>query len=113
MSKTESSDVVIDDHTYFRLILELVKAGHVDYAKEVVDKLPRKTGFFQEMRNVVPQLIFEGHPDFAFEIFSNAQKEQPFTRTDSYRYTGDIYVRSVELISSFGYYVFGKYSFPI
>jgi hypothetical protein len=36
-----------------------------------VSKLPRKTGYFHEMRSALPQIIYSGSYDLAFDIFLN------------------------------------------
>ncbi len=80
---TDANDrLELDDHALFQLILELARIGKVDAARELIPRLPKKSGFFQEMRNIVPQLIFADAADLAFEIFSST-KIQPFSgRTD-------------------------------
>ncbi len=36
-----------------------------------MSKLPRKTGYFHEMRSAMPQIIFTGNHELAFDIFLN------------------------------------------
>ncbi len=39
----------------------------------LVSKLPRKTGYFQEMRSAMPQIIYSGANELAFDIFLGFQ----------------------------------------
>ncbi len=39
----------------------------------LVSKLPRKTGYFQEMRSAMPQIIYSGAHELAFDIFLGFQ----------------------------------------
>ena len=35
----------------------------------LVHKLPRKTGYFHEMRSAMPQILYSGAHELAFDIF--------------------------------------------
>ena len=37
----------------------------------MTEALPRTRGFFQEMRNAMPQVIFAGETDLAFQILTS------------------------------------------
>jgi pentatricopeptide repeat protein len=82
LAEAEKADVVLDDRGIFDLMVTLIQSGKADDAQKLMDKLPQRTGYFQEMRNVVPQLVFEGQTDLAFSIFANSQS-QPWTRASA------------------------------
>lgn len=60
-----------DDHDVFQIVVALVKRNEIEAAKEAIERLPRKSGFFQEVRNVVPRLVNLGQADLAFDLFSS------------------------------------------
>jgi leucine-rich PPR motif-containing protein len=71
LEEVKAKDVQLHDHDYLQLMLELVRAKKNEEAREIIPMLPKKSGFFQEVRNVIPQLIFENDPDLAFELYSS------------------------------------------
>lgn len=67
----QEREIDITDHDYFNLILELIRSGQRESAVLASEKLPKKTGYFQELRNAVTQMIFAGEIDLPFEILAN------------------------------------------
>ena len=67
------------DHEIFRLVIELVRAGKKDAAAKMAESLPKNRGYFQEMRNAVPQLIHAGELDLPFQILASFK---PITLAD-------------------------------
>ena len=65
----EQKDVKLNDGDVFEIIHALCEAGLEIEAREMVGKLPKKRGYFQEMRSALPQIIFTGCIDVALEIF--------------------------------------------
>ncbi|XP_059094066.1 leucine-rich PPR motif-containing protein, mitochondrial-like [Tigriopus californicus] len=69
---TQCEDVAnFDDHDVFQIVIALVKQNEIQGAQEALQRLPRKSGFFQEVRNVVPRLVNLGQADMAFELFTS------------------------------------------
>ena len=56
------------DNDYFTLILTLLKKGDKEIAAEIAEMLPKKRGFFQEMRNFIPAMISTGEVELPFKI---------------------------------------------
>ncbi len=69
LTSLNEKGIFFSDHDYFSLILALVRANQTEAAEEVADMLPKKRGFFQELRNFLPQIVFAGQEDLAFSIF--------------------------------------------
>ena len=70
LKKAEEAEVVLDDGDYLHIMVGCAKGGLKQQAQEhLIPKLPKKTGFFQEMRNVLPQLIHSGAVEAALELY--------------------------------------------
>jgi len=70
LKKAEEAEVVLDDGDYLHIMVGCAKGGLKQQALEhLVPKLPKKAGFFQEMRNTLPQLIHSGATEVALELY--------------------------------------------
>ncbi|XP_040577268.1 leucine-rich PPR motif-containing protein, mitochondrial [Lepeophtheirus salmonis] len=67
------------DHDIFQVLKSASDLNRIDLADEIISYLPRKSGYYQEMRNHIPSLIFNGHLSVALDLFqdfaSNIQKD--------------------------------------
>jgi len=68
-AKAEEADVKLSDGDVFEIIQALCQGGLEAEAREILGKLPKKRGYFQELRSAVPQIIFTGCINLALEIF--------------------------------------------
>jgi len=83
LAKAKEDDVKLDDADIFSVILGCVKGGlHKEAASELVPLTPKKAGYFQAMRNAVPQLIHAGAVDIAVDIFLEFPLKQESERND-------------------------------
>jgi leucine-rich PPR motif-containing protein len=78
----DSDRFQITEHDIFHLVIGLVRAKDVPGAKEALKYLPNKTGFFQLVRNVIPQLLYEGETDFALELYGRIAIDSEKSRGD-------------------------------
>eukprot|EP00092_Neocalanus_flemingeri_P006880 GFUD01007426.1.p1 GENE.GFUD01007426.1~~GFUD01007426.1.p1 ORF type:complete len:1519 (+),score=489.48 GFUD01007426.1:137-4558(+) len=69
LGKTADEDVRLDDGDMFSIILACSQGGLCKEAESLVSKLPKKRGFFQELRNHLPQLAMSGNVKVATEIY--------------------------------------------
>jgi hypothetical protein len=59
-----------NDHDFFKLIVLFLEKGDKENASKVVEMLPKKRGYFQEMRNFIPAMLATGEVKLPFEIYS-------------------------------------------
>ena len=70
LKKAEEAEVVLDDGDYLHVMVGCAKGGlHQQAQEHLLPKLPKKAGFFQEMRNALPQLIQCGAIEAAMELY--------------------------------------------
>ena len=57
---TEQEDVFFTDRDLLGLIVEVIKSGKqsAQLPQKLCDLLPKNRGFFQEMRNHIPEMIY-------------------------------------------------------
>ena len=58
LNRNVENGVFFDDHDYFSLIVKFCENGNVESAKAIVESFPRKTGYYQVMRNNCARLIY-------------------------------------------------------
>lgn len=68
LDKGTAEGVKWTDHDFFKLILQLLEKKDPDAAAEIASMLPRKRGFYQEMRNFIPAMISTGELELPFKI---------------------------------------------
>jgi pentatricopeptide repeat protein len=73
MTELNDKGIFFNDSDYFSLIVVLIRKGFKEGAVELSTALPKKSGFFQEMRNALPQMILAGEVDLPFSILSEFQ----------------------------------------
>jgi len=69
LSQAEEKDVKLNDGDIFQIVVGLCEAGLETEAQEMLKSLPRRRGYFQEMRSAIPQIIFTGCVDVALDVF--------------------------------------------
>jgi len=69
LGKAGEEDVKLDDGDIFSVILACSQGGLSREAEGLVAKLPKKRGFFQELRNHLPQLALSGNVQVAVEVY--------------------------------------------
>merc|ERR1719431_1604253 len=67
LEKFKNEDVMLDDGDVFNIITACCQGGLADHASSLIPMLPKKAGYFQEMRNALPQIIRTGAVDLAME----------------------------------------------
>ena len=65
------------DQEYLKLIVLLSEKGEKAAAHEIVEKLPKNRGFFQEMRNFIPTMIASGELELPYRIFEGFSPSKP------------------------------------
>ena len=70
INRIKDSGLKLSDHELFKLIILLLNKGDKELANEVASMLPKKRGFFQEMRNFIPAMISAGELELPFNILS-------------------------------------------
>ena len=68
LDNIKEQGLTMTDHEYFKLIVLLLKKGNKDEAANIASMLPKKRGFFQEMRNFIPAMISSGELELPFKI---------------------------------------------
>jgi pentatricopeptide repeat protein len=61
--------IYFSDSQLFKVVLALVRKSNVAAARQVLDMLPKEKGYLNAVRNVIPQIIFEGDTDFAMDVY--------------------------------------------
>ena len=70
LSEITGEGIQLSDHELFKLIVLLLEKGEKESAAHVASMLPKKRGFFQEMRNFIPSMISTGELEIPFNILS-------------------------------------------
>ena len=68
LDNIKEQGLTLTDHEYFKLIVLLLKKGNKNEAANIASTLPKKRGFFQEMRNFIPAMISSGELELPFKI---------------------------------------------
>eukprot|EP00090_Calanus_glacialis_P034548 TRINITY_DN5817_c0_g1_i1.p1 TRINITY_DN5817_c0_g1~~TRINITY_DN5817_c0_g1_i1.p1 ORF type:complete len:1542 (-),score=471.24 TRINITY_DN5817_c0_g1_i1:80-4384(-) len=76
LAKAVAEDVSLDDGDMFSIILACSQAGLHKEAQGLVSKLPRKRGYFQELRNHLPQLALCGNVETAVDIYLTMEDKE-------------------------------------
>ena len=69
--------IQITDNDFFKLIVTLLEKGDVTEASNIAEMLPKKRGFFQEMRNVIPAMVSKGGVELSFKILEDFKVPAP------------------------------------
>ena len=69
---TEQEDVFFNDRDLLGLIVEVIKSGKqsAELPQKLCDLLPKNRGFFQEMRNHIPEMIYHGELEVPYHLVS-------------------------------------------
>ena len=59
------------DQAYLKLIVLLLQKGDIIAANEIVEKLPKASGFFQEIRNFIPNMIDTGELELPYKLYKS------------------------------------------
>ena len=66
----KEEEVIFTDKDLLELVIELVRAGKTPAAEKVAEMLPKNRGFYQEMRNHIPDLIRLGETEIPYQLVS-------------------------------------------
>ena len=95
LARAEVDQVKMGDGDLLSVMVGCCRGGlELQARKNLVQKLPRKTGYFQEMRNMVPQLLQAGGPSLAMEIFLDDRFGRHEDRKDKGKFVLESVVRS-------------------
>ena len=61
-------EVVFSDKDFLELIIEMVRAGKTSSAEKLAEMLPKNRGFYQEMRNHIPDMIRLGETEIPYQL---------------------------------------------
>ena len=61
-------EVVFSDKDFLELIIEMVRAGKTSSAEKLAEMLPKNRGFYQEMRNHIPDMIRLGETEIPYRL---------------------------------------------
>ena len=77
ISDLKDKGILLDDRSYFDLMLAFTKQGQKEAARTLAESLPRNAGYFNLVRNYGPQFVQFGDHELAFLIL------QTFRGTDT------------------------------
>ena len=84
------------DNEYFKLIILLLEKNEKEAASEIADKLPRKRGFFQEIRNAIPSMIATGEIELPYKIFKSFEESRPSSGgSDAKDFSGRFFLQAM------------------
>jgi leucine-rich PPR motif-containing protein len=69
LDRAKAEDVHLDDVDIFNVMIGCCRGGLQEKAGELMGRLPKKAGYFQKMRNAVPQIVHAGGVRLATDIF--------------------------------------------
>jgi len=72
--EANDKEIKLDSSDYFRLIVALCENGMGGQAEALLDKIPKRAGYFTEMRNNLPQIVFAGQVNLADMIYNQYQE---------------------------------------
>eukprot|EP00096_Caligus_rogercresseyi_P012313 TRINITY_DN5115_c0_g1_i1.p1 TRINITY_DN5115_c0_g1~~TRINITY_DN5115_c0_g1_i1.p1 ORF type:complete len:1399 (-),score=436.44 TRINITY_DN5115_c0_g1_i1:131-4198(-) len=62
-------EITFCDHDIFQVLSLASSLERIDLSDKIISYLPRKSGYYQEMRNHIPGLIFNGHLPVALSLY--------------------------------------------
>ena len=73
LERLASEEVELSDKDYLEVAVQLVKVKDPETAAKVVDMMPKKRGYFQEIRNAIPDLVRSGETEIPCQLVMNFQ----------------------------------------
>ena len=61
---------LLSDHEFLKLMILLLEKGNKAAALEMVDMLPKKRGFYQEIRNFIPAMLATGDLELPISVYN-------------------------------------------
>ena len=77
LNKAITEGIQLTDNDLFKLIVLLLVKGEKEAANDIAEMLPKKRGFFQEMRNFIPSMISTGELELPFKILEQFRAPIP------------------------------------
>ena len=81
LEKAEMADKVkLSDSDILTIMLGCTEGGLAQESLSLIDHLPMNRGYFQEVRNSVPQLALMGNIDAAVSLYTNLKNRENFDK---------------------------------
>ena len=80
LEQAETESITFSDSDLLTIIQSCSEAGLQEEARSLIEKLPKKRGFFQEVRNSVPQLALNGNVATAVELYVGLKNRDGFVK---------------------------------
>ena len=69
LAQAAKDDVQFSDRDYMQLIVQLLSVGQKEAANAIIDAgLPKRRGYFQEIRNAIPAMVFTDELEIPLRI---------------------------------------------
>ena len=79
LDKAATANVKLTDADYLTIIQACSDSG-LTQSNSLIEKLPKQRGFFQEVRNIVPQLALSGNIGAAVELYTSLKNRDNFDK---------------------------------
>ena len=86
LQSASHDDIKLDDGDVFCVMRACCQAGLFKEAESLVALLPKKRGFFQELRNTLPQILLNGAVDLALDLFLSARNREDYEKEGQGRF---------------------------
>ena len=80
LEQAEMENISFSDSDILTIIQSCSQAGLKEEAQSLMEKLPKKRGFFQEVRNSVPQLALHGNVQTAVDLYIGLKNRDGFVK---------------------------------
>jgi len=97
LKETQDKEISLDCTDYFRLLVALCESGMVEHAKSILSQIPKRSGYFTEMRRSLPQIMFTGELEFAYQVLDEHQTQafDGLKDEDELKYTKGVFFSRV------------------
>ena len=86
LEKANSENILFDDSNIFAIMKGCVDGNLVKESFSLIEKLPRKRGFFQELRNAIPHLSQAGNIPLLMELVFKQEDRAGFDKSNQGAY---------------------------
>jgi len=86
LNQAKTEDVRMGDGDVFKIIVSCCQSGLQENADKLANALPKKAGFYQEMRNALPEIIRSSAFDIATAIFLDFPLREDDNNADKGRF---------------------------
>ena len=86
LEKANSKNIQFDDSNIFTIMRACVDGNLVQESFSMIEKMPRKRGFFQELRNNIPYLAQSGSIPLLMELFFKKEDKAGFDKSSQGAY---------------------------